>query len=204
MKDSQERELVRHCIQHDRQAWERFVDTYGNYIYSVILNGLRVGRYPSTTEDAEDIFAEVFLSIVEKDFHLLRSFQWRCSLKTWLWVIARKKVIRQFRKKGIKTVPLLQQETIVEEGKNPQSLVSHEQAPPEAARIEEIRELLEETMAGLPDRDRLCLALYFFDGLSYKEISKVLEIPANHVGILIHRAKKRLEKKLQAKGLEEL
>jgi RNA polymerase sigma factor (sigma-70 family) len=57
-------------------------------------------------------------------------------------------------------------------------------------------------MKDLADRDRLCLAMYFFNGLSYKEISKILGVPTNHVGILIHRAKKRLEKKLLGKGLE--
>ncbi|MHC4779093.1 MAG: RNA polymerase sigma factor [Planctomycetota bacterium] len=201
MNEPHDRELVNSCIRHDRQAWERFVDRYANYIYSVVRTGLKVGHYPHSTEDAEDIFAEVFLSLVEKDYHLLRVFEWRCSLKTWLWVIARKKVIRHFRKKGIKTIPIPAAEASVEKSGNPGPFVSSETGPSDAAHAEEKKAVLEETLKELSDRDRLCLVLYFYDGLSYKEIAKVVEVPANHVGILIHRAKKRLEKGLLKKGL---
>jgi RNA polymerase sigma-70 factor (ECF subfamily) len=201
LSGSQERELVNSCIHHDRQAWERFVDQYANYIFSVIRSGLKVGHYPHSREDAEDIFAEVFLSLVEKDFHLLRMFEWRCSLKTWLWVIARKKVIRHFRKKGIKTIPIPAAEAAQEGAGNPGPFISQETSPDEAAHAQEKKAILEETLKDLSDRDRMCLVLYFYDGLSYKEIAKVVEVPANHVGILIHRAKKRLEKGLQKKGL---
>lgn len=204
MKDADERELVRLCLRHDRLAWERFVDRYSNYIHSVIVQGLRAGRFSHKREDAENILAAVFLSLVEKDFHLLRSFQWRCSLTTWLWIIARKKVLRHFRKKGVRTVPLAGTDREGEEPRRPAFLVSDEPDPSEIAGQEERRSILEDTLTQLGDRDRLCLSLYFYEGLSYKEIAKTMDMAANHVGILIFRAKKRMQKHLKEKGLGEL
>lgn len=204
MDDRQERELVRQCLRHDRRAWEGFVDRYAGYIHSVILQGLKAARFRFNHEDADDIFSEVFLSLVEKDFHLLRSFEWRCSLKTWLWAVTRKKVLRHFRKKGIKTMPLTALDPRQEAGPGgPVSLVSSEPDPKDAARNAELRSILEETMQEMSERDRLCLALFYFDGLSYQEISKVTGLPPGNVGVQIHRAKKRMETRLREKGMDD-
>ncbi len=203
-RDGNERELVAQCLRHDRKAWQKFVDRFSNYIFSVIMKGLRTGRFPHSREDAEDIFAEVFLSLVEKDFHLLRNFQWRCSLKTWLWVVCRKKLFRHFRKKGIKTLPVSVLEGDPEESPRPAALLSSEPDPLEVAGAAETRQILENILSEMGERDRLCLSLYFFDGLSYKEIAKILDMAVNHVGIQIFRAKKRMAKVLKEKGLVDM
>lgn len=58
------------------------------------------------------------------------------------------------------------------------------------------RELLE-AMDGLEERDRRVLTLKYWAELSHKEITELMEIDANHVGVLLKRAKDRLKKKIE-------
>jgi RNA polymerase sigma-70 factor (ECF subfamily) len=203
MTQAQDRELVRLCTRHDREAWDRFVDLYKDYIFGLIRHGLAAGRYPATHEDAEDIFADVFLSLIEKDFQILQSFQWKCTLKTLLWAISRKRIARHFRKKGART-PKLSLSTTREDGQpTVPDPPAADLAPVDQAQDSEVHQIVRETIAELGDRDQLCLTLFFFDGLSYKDIAKVVGVPANHVGIMVFRAKKRLEERLRDKIKQE-
>jgi RNA polymerase sigma-70 factor (ECF subfamily) len=50
----------------------------------------------------------------------------------------------------------------------------------------------------LPDRQQEVIRLKFQAGLSYKEIAEVMDLTANHVGVLIHTAIKAIREKLNA------
>lgn len=52
-------------------------------------------------------------------------------------------------------------------------------------------------MDGLEERDRRVLTLKYWAELSNKEITELMEIDANHVGVLLKRAKDRLKKKIE-------
>ena len=72
-------------------------------------------------------------------------------------------------------------------------------ADPEArteARLEnhERQELVEDVLALLPEQARLALTLFYMNQLSYKQISRFLDVPLSTVKIRIHKAKKYLRK----------
>lgn len=46
--------------QYDEMAWEEFVDTYGNYIYTII-NSMKISEH-----DAEDLRQQIFLKLWQK------------------------------------------------------------------------------------------------------------------------------------------
>jgi RNA polymerase sigma-70 factor (ECF subfamily) len=50
----------------------------------------------------------------------------------------------------------------------------------------------------LPDKQQEVIRLKFQAGLSYKEIAEVMDLTANHVGVLIHNAIKAIREKLNA------
>jgi RNA polymerase sigma-70 factor (ECF subfamily) len=50
----------------------------------------------------------------------------------------------------------------------------------------------------LPDRQQEVIRLKFQGGLSYKEIAEVMDLTANHVGVLIHNGIKAIREKLKA------
>lgn len=62
---------------------------------------------------------------------------------------------------------------------------------------EEGKRLLVEAVEGLPEKDRTVLALYYQEGLTLKEIGKVLEVSESRVCQLHTRALNRLRNKLE-------
>lgn len=85
-------EFVRRCLNQDRRAWGEFVDKYSNLIYKYLLSTLiSHGIAPAAArQNAEDLFQQVLLSLVNNDFQRLKSFQGRnnCSLASWLRIIS--------------------------------------------------------------------------------------------------------------------
>lgn len=199
MKYRDEKELVRKCVSGAQGAWDEFVDRYGPYLYSVVHKTLRSNRWPFQPEDAEDILGRVFVSLFENDHQLFRSFEWRCSLKTWLWIVARKAVIRHFRRKRHPTLSLAQ--LAPEEDGTGQDLLPEDEHPDplEAADRDERTALLREHLAELPERERMALVYFFFEGASYEEIAKLLDIKPHYVGTILFRAKKLLQGRLAGK-----
>lgn len=66
---------------------------------------------------------------------------------------------------------------------------------------QEIRECIRHCLSNLERRDRE-LALLYSEGLSYKEMSEITEIPLTSIGKTLARALKKLEKELKTKGYE--
>lgn len=62
---------------------------------------------------------------------------------------------------------------------------------------EERKRLLEEAITGLGDKDRLVLSLYYQEGLTLKEIGRVLEVSESRVCQLHTRALNRLRARLK-------
>jgi RNA polymerase sigma-70 factor (ECF subfamily) len=59
---------------------------------------------------------------------------------------------------------------------------------------------LQEALQQLSPNDQQIVILFYYDQLSYEEISKVLNIPLGTVGINLFRARKKLKKILQARN----
>jgi len=77
--------------------------------------------------------------------------------------------------------------------------VVHDEAADTAADVESgaMRECLGECMDRLPDREKLVIALYYYEGLTFKEIGKILEVSESRVYQLHTQAVLRLRGYLQ-------
>ena len=64
----------------------------------------------------------------------------------------------------------------------------------------ELRRILASGVDRLPDRERLVVALYYFEGLTFKEIGKVLGVSESRVYQLHTQAMNRLRNHLKAEG----
>lgn len=56
--------------------------------------------------------------------------------------------------------------------------------------------LLHEAIDSLPNNQKVAFSLSKYEDLSYKEISKIMDLSVSSVESVIHRAKKNLQKKL--------
>lgn len=98
-----DKELIARCVSgKDPRAWEDFVRTYSKLIWSSINRAFRSSSFHYCKEDVEDVYASLFLSLLENQCKKLRLFQSRnaCTLSTWLAVVAVRRTIDYMRHHG--------------------------------------------------------------------------------------------------------
>jgi len=96
----QERTLIAGCAKGEKAAWDAFVRQYSNLIYHTIKKTFSLHHTEPTSDSVDDLFQEVFLSLVKDDFTQLRRFRGDngCTLASWLRMIASRRTIDHLRK----------------------------------------------------------------------------------------------------------
>lgn len=156
-------------VRGNRPAWERFLKEFGPVI-------VRAARAVGERLDADDISQKVLTSLTENNYRLLRSFEGRSTLSTWLIGITRRQALMQLREDRRRTARA--------KAAGRSLLDDLEQTDARAS--------LEAAMAGLAPRERLLIALYYYEELSYEEIGSVLGVSANSVSPMLQRMRERL------------
>jgi len=143
----------------------------------------RYGRkFLAGYEDIEDIVQQVFI----KAYINIRSFDTSRKFSSWLYRIAHNEFINAIRKKKKEPLPFF----------NPDIILPHPLSKEPADREvkeKDMRRTIEKCLNKLSPKYREVLILYYFEELSYKEISDVLQVPVSTVGIRIKRAKKTIK-----------
>jgi RNA polymerase sigma-70 factor (ECF subfamily) len=182
--------LARKAQRGDRKAFEVIVSRFQRPIFSFIYNFF---HDPAL---CEDLTQETFL----RAYRFIKSFRTSEKLSTWLFSIARNLCIDELRRqqKGA-TVPL--------DAVDPESLVSDGPARdnPISASIQiQEGEILRRAVARLPEKYRACIVLFYFNELSYEEISRVMELSLSNTKILLFRGKKMLSELYRAESDKKL
>jgi len=145
-------------------------------------------RFGFTPEEAEDGVQEVFLKVQRK----IATFRGDAALSTWLYRVAvnvlrdhRRRLQRQKRVLPLRGAP--DQEEPVEAG-----IEGDEPSPGERMERAERAALVRAALERLPDRFREVLVLRELEGLSYRDIGRILDLPQGTVESRIHRARLRL------------
>lgn len=137
-------------------------------------------------EEMEDVVAEVFID----SYRNLRGFDTEKKFSSWIFRIAHNKAIDYFRSKK-KTV-ILSDEA--------EELTWNEEKLIEDLEIEkEERKRVTMAVEELEVKYREVVLLYYYEEKSYEEISDILHINTNQVGVLLFRAKEKLKKSLKSK-----
>ena len=142
--------------------------------------------------DAEDVAQEVFIEV----YRSINKFREDAKLSTWLYRIAVNKSIDFLRKKkrkswlgSIQSVFGSEEKAMVIEDKyrpNPQQTLEQN----------ERKVVLQNAIEKLAENQKTAFILHKYEGLSYKEIAKVMDVSLSSVESLMHRAKKNLKKLL--------
>ena len=96
-----DRELIQRCLARTAGAWEDFADRFIGLVTHVVTHSADARNIRLKRHDVEDHVSEVFLQIIKNDFAVLRRFQGRSSLATYITVIARRVVVREFISKKL-------------------------------------------------------------------------------------------------------
>jgi RNA polymerase sigma-70 factor (ECF subfamily) len=177
-----DRNLVDRCLRKEPGAWNNFIDRYTGLIYHVIQHAAYARSRLLSSEDVEDIAAEVLLKIVDNDYAVLRKFKGISSLPTYLTVIARRTCVNELIKRH-------REEELGHT--NAHRAFTDDGASGEVEAIltaEEVERMLDD----LGEREAQVVRLYHLKFLNYRQIGKQLGIPENSVGPMLAKARKKL------------
>ncbi len=171
------------CVSGDKGAWDAFVRETAPIIFAAVQRTLRQYRPEAARGEAEDLAQDVFVRLVERDFHLLRTYDpAKASLSTWLTLIARSTVLNRLRKRAAPVVPL-------DDG-HERRLGAREAAAGGAAEAIELPEGL------LSPRQHLVLRLLFERDMTVQEAAATLGVDTQTIRSTKHKAIARLREAL--------
>ncbi len=187
--------LVRRCATGDAAAWEEFLARFAPLLHGVIRRVLARYRIADPSEE-EDAFASVIEVLLRDNGRVLRSFREPYNLAAWLSVLARRQcrahvVARRVPERGVETLDVAGSDGAVVD-----ALADRETA----ARREAIGRAIHSLLDELSPRDRLLVKLFYFDRRKYREIARIVRMPAGNVGKTLARALEKLRERLEASG----
>lgn len=171
----------------EHEIWERFkrgddkslVRIYKTYSKSLYNYGC---QFTSRTDFVKDCIQELFYSLIQKREKLTVTK----SIKAYLFISIRNNILR-----GLKKEELV---SLNEEGFNIQFQMA---AVPFNIRLEDDEiEIINSKLNELPPNQKEIVLLYFYEGLSYNEISSIMNIKVKSARALLYRALSSLQKNL--------
>jgi len=161
--------------QMDVELLESIYRQYYKNVYNYI--GFRINNH----SDAEELASLVF----EKAICKWKSYNPVFPIEAWLISIAKNTIIDHLRTKKRKHFVTLG--SIIE-------MVSFNKRPDEIVVANEENRILIIAMSKLKDQERQILSMKFATNLNHGEIAKILNISDSNVGVIVHRALKKLRK----------
>ncbi len=150
-------------------------------------------RYLSDDSLAEDVFQNTFLQLYLKS----GQYEEGRPVRPWLYTIATHQAIDALRRNARHQILSLEQQRA--EGSDGEarslldSLESRGASPLENLSAEERRERVRAGVDRLPDFLRQVVLLAYYQGLKYREIADILEIPVGTVKSRLHAALSKLQ-----------
>lgn len=191
MQELNEWNLIERLKQGEETAFNKIVESSQGLVYNTALGIVQ------NPEDAEDVAQDVFVQLYES----IHSFKGESKLSTWLYRITVSKAMDHLRKKKRKKRFAFIQSLF---GANEELI--HD--PPDFVHPgvsldnkEKAQELFR-AIDLLPPKQKVAFTLNRIEGLSYQEISVVMNLTVASVESLLHRARKNLRKTLETYYLE--
>ena len=161
-------------------AFEPLVERYRDRAWRLAFNILR------DREDAWDVIQEAFV----RAWQALPSFRGQSAFYTWLFRIVMNVASDRARQRAARGRAFGTERVPEEEWERTMS--DPGPAPDDEARRAEERERIKTALSALPEHHRTIIMLSDLEGLSYREIAEVLDIPMGTVMSRLHHARKRL------------
>ena len=164
-----------------------YVELVEKYTEKVFNLSYRITR---SQEDAEEISQDVFITLHAKS----RSFQGKSAFSSWLYRITANAAFMKLRQKKSSAAVSLEDinpsivESWVDQNSNDIGYISSRH---------ELREVIEQAIAKLPEEYRMIFIMRDVDGLSSQEVSEIMGASVPAIKSRLHRARLMLRKKLQ-------
>lgn len=183
---SSDRTLVERVQQGDKRAFDLLVVKYQ---YKVV--GL-IGRYVNDRSEALDVAQESFI----KAYRAIGSFRGESAFYTWLYRIAvntaKNYLVSRSRRPPESDVELDNEDVF-----SAYDALADIDTPEAKLNSDRLEEAIHCAIKNLPEELRSALTLREFDGLSYEDISLIMDCPVGTVRSRIFRAREAVEKHIR-------
>ena len=179
-------QLVNQAEENNQKAIEELYRMTYSVMYSLAMT------LCENHSDAEDILQESYI----RAFSKLDTLAEKAAFINWLRKIV-VNVWRNYHSRKI-TMPEVNLSDAPEESV---LLYEEQDSPSELAEKAETDRAIRSIVDGLPENQRVCMLLFYYENMKIEEIADVLEIPVGSVKSRLHYGRKAVEKGLKSRGL---
>jgi len=185
----EEKELIDSLKKGDSSAFETIIDMHSKKVYSLAYNFL--GNH----QDAEDIVQMVFIKVFQK----IKGFKAKSTFSTWLHRITIN-CCKDLIKSKYRSQTYYLEDLNPDDKKGVDNFTpSNQPLPSDYVQAKEINEIISSALDNLSFEHREIIILREREGLSYEEISKILNCNMGTVMSRLFNARKKLAEVLKNK-----
>ncbi|MEX0618701.1 MAG: RNA polymerase sigma factor RpoE [Pseudohongiellaceae bacterium] len=186
MPDSTDQQLVDRVLSGNKAAFNLLVLRYQHRVAAL------VSRFVKDPQEAEDVCQEAFI----KAYRALSLFRGESAFYTWLYRIAvntaKNHLVSRNRRPPATDVELNDLENtesaaVLQDMETPESLLA----------TEKLKQAINQAIEDLPEDLKTAFTLREFSGLSYEDITEVMDCPVGTVRSRIFRAREAIDKKIR-------
>jgi len=169
--------LARAWAAGDKNAGGKLIEKYGDRLYSFFNQNV--------AGDVGDILQETFEACTKS----IATFESRSTFKTWLWGIARNKLLEYYKKNrhGSEIIVNLSKASLADLGATPPQVIDDNQDG----------RLILEAMRNVPLDQQILLQLFYWEGLKGHELGEVLRVPENTARSRLRRARELFAREIE-------
>lgn len=186
MTEQTDQQLVDRVQAGDRRAFDLLVLRYQNRVAGL------VSRFIQDSQEVEDVCQEAFI----KAYRALASFRGESAFYTWLYRIAvntaKNHLVARNRRPPASDLEVEEAE-LTDIGTGLRDLES----PEGSLSTAKLKLAIEQAIEELPEELRTAFTLREFSGLSYEDITEVMDCPVGTVRSRIFRAREAIDKRIR-------
>ena len=166
-----------------KKVKEGDVDAFGELVTRYEAKLKRYARkFLREKEDIEDLVQDVFI----KAYEHIQSFDTAMRFSPWIYRIAHNMFVNELKRKSRFGYGVFDADVIL-------PLVPAKETTDGDVLTKELHSEIDQHLNSLSAKYREVIILFYFEELSYQEISDVLKIPITTVGVRMNRARAKLQ-----------
>lgn len=175
-------EIINRILNGEKDLYRLLMERYATLVFSMVR------RFEKDNVLIEEMAHDVFIKTYER----LNSFKGDSAFSSWLYRLTQNHCIDQTRRKKYKnTINYDPADDTLSR------IPSGDSDPEDNIRAEEQSVRLWKALNNVNDSYVTPLLMKYRDGMSYEEISEILDVPVGALKVRVHRARKELKKNLE-------
>lgn len=184
--ENTDQQLLDRVFKGDKHAFDLLVLRYQHRILGLI------GRFINDPAEVEDVAQEAFI----KAYRALPKFRGDSQFYTWLYRIAINTAKNYLVARG-RRPPATDVDVEDAEFMEHNTALTDIESPEASQERDDLQRVINEAIEDLPEDLRTAFTLREFSGLSYEEITEIMDCPVGTVRSRIFRAREALDKRIR-------